>query len=314
MPTNPLIDDIKSKQPAQRVKQLEKLVAQQAETIERLRKGKWKRPTIRVPKKSNAGSIRVIIPDSHGSHINWQAAHACLADIARLNPSEVVMLGDHLDCGGWLAKHHVLGFVPETTSSFEEDIGATNQFLDDVQNAAPAAKIYYIEGNHEHRIEKEIIKLTAGHPRDSAMMMRMWGPQAVLHLDKRKIEWIGREKKYNCHRRGMIKLGRMAFMHGKRCGPHAAHNTLRQTKCNTGIGHGHRMLMAIQESAEDSMLGCWMFGCLCEMSPLYYDTDPTDWAHGYGVQAIAKDGTFSTIQSVILDGKSLMANLLELLK
>lgn len=107
---------------------------------------------VKQPPKARPGKddfVRVIIPDSHGDHIARHAAAAFLADCARLNPHEIVMLGDHLDCGGFLAQHHTMGYVAETETSYEADVMATNQFLDEIQKAAPRARIKYLEGNHE---------------------------------------------------------------------------------------------------------------------------------------------------------------------
>src|SRR5688500_12324455 len=57
---------------------------------------------------------RVIVPDSHGSHIDRSAAGAFLRDLEYLKPREVVWIGDHLDWSGFLAQHPTWGHVAET--------------------------------------------------------------------------------------------------------------------------------------------------------------------------------------------------------
>ena len=59
-------------------------------------------------------------------------------------------MGDHLDCDGFLAQHHVWGFVAETEYTFEDDVAA-NVMLDSVQKICPKAKLTYLSGitNHE---------------------------------------------------------------------------------------------------------------------------------------------------------------------
>jgi len=61
--------------------------------------------------------VRVLIPDTHGAKIDRAAVSALLADLKTLAPHEIIFLGDHVDCGGFLAQHHVMGYVAETAYS-----------------------------------------------------------------------------------------------------------------------------------------------------------------------------------------------------
>ena len=138
----------------------------QIERLEKSRRAKIIAAT--PPRKRDAGDvIRVVIPDTHGAKASRPALAAMLSDISALNPNEIVMLGDHVDCGGHLAEHHVMGYVAETAYSYEDDIAAANAFMDSLRAAAPSAKIEYIEGNHEC--------LTADH---DVLTRRGWKPVA----------------------------------------------------------------------------------------------------------------------------------------
>jgi Myb-like DNA-binding domain len=131
-----------------RVKQLERRVAELQSALDTARKPRI--PFASKSSKSRSGDyIRVAIPDTHGSKVDRKALSALLADIEMLRPREVVLLGDHLDCGGFLATHHTLGYVAESAYTFEEDVSCCNQFLDDVQNRCQGASFHYLEGNHE---------------------------------------------------------------------------------------------------------------------------------------------------------------------
>jgi UDP-2,3-diacylglucosamine pyrophosphatase LpxH len=297
---------------SKRVAQLERIVEEQQATIESLRGKSIRIPLGKKPSGKRPSSfVRAIVGDSHGAHIDADAANAFLADLEELKPSEVVLLGDHLDCGGWLAQHHVLGFVPETAATFEDDVAAANQFLDAVQQRAPGAKVWYIEGNHEHRLVKHIIKMALGNQRDVEYLLRLWGCKAVLNLPARNIEFVRRDELQPGLRvRGAIKLGKCYFTHGTNTGIHATHRTLQQFKANVCHGHTHRICSATVQSAEEQTLGGWSFGCLASMQPLYYDTRTTDWSHGYGIQFVEPDGSFTTWPVPILDGKSRLRMLL----
>lgn len=155
----------------QRLATLEKLVQQQQERIERLNRPRFKLP---VGKRSNATGCfaRVIIPDSHGSHVQPEAAAAMLSDLESIRPLETVWLGDHLECGGFLAQNWTLGYVAECGQTFEEDIAAANTLLDRVQGSCnPKAVHHYIEGNHE-----------CLHPSHEVLTKRGWVPISVVTL------------------------------------------------------------------------------------------------------------------------------------
>ena len=121
------------------------------QSLERHRNArKVRAPMVREARKRGAGDVvRVVIPDTHGALVDKGALAALLGDVKALDPHEIILLGDHVDCGGFLAQHHVMGYVAETDYTYEEDIAAANPFLDALQKAAPRAKIEYIEGNHE---------------------------------------------------------------------------------------------------------------------------------------------------------------------
>lgn len=133
----------------QRVAELEKLVERQAAQLERMRTSQVNIPAGAKQVSSKGGYCRMAIPDTHGCAADAMALSAMLGDMEVVKPNEIVMLGDHLDCGGFLAQHHTLGYVAQTSYTFEDDANATNQLLDQIQSLCQGAAIHYIEGNHE---------------------------------------------------------------------------------------------------------------------------------------------------------------------
>lgn len=304
-----LLDTAKKLSPSARIQELEALVEKQQAQIERMRSSRLVLPTKATKLGKGKAFTRVFIPDTHGAHIDPAAAGAFLRDLEILRPSEVIFLGDHLDCGGFLAQHHVLGTVPETEVCFEDDDIAANTFLDEVEKRTPGAKKQFIEGNHESRIEKTIVKWALGRHRDATYLRKLYSPEIVMGLEKRGIRFIKRTNKYDGLKTpGTIDLGDCLARHGKHCGSTACQRTVSQFGCNVAIAHTHRMLMASKETAR-GIAYSWCFGCLAKLQPLYYDTDPTDWAHGYGIQAVKPGCGFITLQVPIIDGKSYLAPL-----
>ena len=135
--------------------------------------------------RKESAFIRVICNDVHGSMMDKEAVNAFLADLKNWNPNEVVLNGDIIECGGFLAAHHTLGYVAQTEYSWQQDIAAGNWFLDEVQKAAPNAVIHFIEGNHEDRVERWIVDQTMRHNRDSEFLRALLSPKPLLRLDER---------------------------------------------------------------------------------------------------------------------------------
>lgn len=290
---------------------LQKRVGDLEAALEVARRPRAKFGDGKAPKRQKGDFKRVAIPDTHGQHVDQQALKATLADIKELKPSEIVLLGDHIDCGGFLAQHHVMGYVAETRTSFEEDVAATNAFLDAVQNAAPQATIHYIEGNHERRIERWIVTQTLRHPADSAMFKRWFGVEACLSLKKRGIQHYEQGQAY-CDLRVpcTIKLGKCYFTHGHRTGRHPAAQMLKDFGANVVFGHCHRRDTDNQPSVEAGDIGAWSPGCLSQKQPLWMHSAPTTWAHGYHLQLCRGNGDFLPVNVPVIDGKSFLVPLL----
>jgi UDP-2,3-diacylglucosamine pyrophosphatase LpxH len=251
--------------------------------------------------------VRVIFGDSHGAKVHHGAAQAFLADVKRLNPHEIVMLGDHVDCGGFLAQHHTLGFVAETNISYEEDIAAANDLLDAVQAAAPNARIHYIEGNHDRRVETFCVTQCLRHTRDAEMLRRAFAPEFLLRLKERRITYYRQSEFYDdLSVPGTIKLGKCFFWHGTSAAKHTTAANIAKVAGNICFGHVHRAQSLAIRPVATGEIGAWCPGCLCELAPLWQHTNPNDWTHGYAVQLVARSEKFLHLNIPIIDGESLL--------
>jgi len=269
-------------------------------------------PSIRVPE--SGGYIRISLGDTHGNLLDQAAVAAFLADLEVLSPSvrEIVLGGDMMECGGWLAAHHTLGYVKQTAQSFRQDVATTNWLLDRITEIAELAHIDYLEGNHERRLEQWVLTSTANHPEDAEMLRQIVCPESVLSLPDRNIEFhrIG-EQHDNLPINGTLKRGRMYFTHGFTTCKHAADQTLQKMGGNTTYFHTHRRDAAHKKTVEAGTIGAWCPGCLCKLVPLWRHNAPNDWVHGYGLDLVRDNGDFLHINVPIIDGKSYMNPLLQ---
>lgn len=302
---------------SKRIRELERLVDKQAEQIDRMRNAR--RPAMpRGRALSARGSfVRVIIPDSHGCYVDKPAVAAMLGDIAALAPREIVWLGDHLDCGGFLAQHHTTHYVAQAEYTFEDDCEHANDLIDRVQLAAPKAAHHYLEGNHERRIETWICTQTLRNATDAGYLRRMLSPESVLSLAKRRIAFYGLAAHHmGLCVRGAIKLGHCYFVHGISTAKHAAAATLAKFGAPVVFGHTHRAEVYTSELVNTAVgvIAAWCPGCLCERAPMYLHGNPGGWTAGYAVQLVARDGTFLHLQIPIVDGVSYLKTFMGIAK
>lgn len=297
----------------ERIKFLEELVDEQERRIAALAKQKFRMPKLSGKSLVKGSSyVRIALPDTHGCYIDQTAWNAVLADLAALGErvSEVVLLGDHLDCGGFLAEHHTVGYVAEADYSYDDDINSTNTFLDQLQFALPRAKYHYLEGNHEHRVEKWCATEAPRNKQDAERLRRQNSFENVLHLEKRGISAYRWGVKYGgIEIPATIRLDQCYFTHGSRTGPNAARNMLNDFSGNVVFGHTHQNLQAVKRTVRDGLIGAWSIACLCRLQALWNHTQITAWSHAYGLQIVAKD-RFLHLTVPIIDGKSLMPLLL----
>lgn len=253
--------------------------------------------------------VRVIIPDFHGEHIDRVAAKACIADIKKLQPDEIVYLGDGLDAGGTFNTHQ-RSFTNEMTESYEADCAGANNFLDRVQHAAGKdVEYHYIEGNHEQHVERWAARSFASH-KDAVNLLSVYGPEAVLKLKQRGIKYYKRSTHYmGLSIPGTLRLGRCFFTHGISFAKHAASVHLARFGASVVFGHVHRSMSVIERTVTSDGFGAWCPGTLAKLQPLYQHTSPTSWSHGYGLQFVNPSGRFIHVNVPIHKGTSFLMDI-----
>ena len=268
-----------------------------------------------VPAVLKTDHVRVFFGDLHGYAQDPKAVQPLLGDLRILQPAEICLLGDMTDCGGFLAQHHTLGFVAETRYSFADDVAATNDFLTRLQEVCPNARIIYLEGNHEHRIEKWCVTQTLAHEKDARAMFNLFSPVAVLELERRGIRYISQsEMVKGISIRGTFKYGKtkcpVFATHGITACKHAAARHVERFGGNIVYGHTHRADSSVINTVAATLIGGWSPGCLCQRVRLWNHNQPDNWSTGYHLQLVSKSGLFQPINVGLVKGQSLLHSLL----
>ncbi len=249
---------------------------------------------VEAPAAPSTSYIRLIVPDSHGEHIDWGFADAMILDVEKLSSDikEVVWLGDHLDCGGTFNAHQ-RNYSHEMTESYAADVQAARRLINMVRERTPLATHHYLEGNHEQHVERFLARNFQRY-QDAEFLLDLIGPRNVLKLDELDIAYYrASEYHHGLSVPGTIKLGKCVFTHGMSCAKNAAAAHLDRVGDNVVHGHTHRAQSTIQRTVMSSALGAWCPGTLAKLQPLYRHTSPTNWTGGYALQFVEASGTFS---------------------
>jgi hypothetical protein len=286
---------------------LQKILDHQSEVLETRARQLFRSP--KAHQNAKGGHFhRVLIPDTHGAHIDKHAAATFLADLEYLQPREVVWLGDHLDCGGFLSQHHTIGFVAEMAYSYADDIAAGNDFVDEVQKRTPSATHHWLTGNHEHRVQRWCVQQATGSQKDAAMHLKNYSVDSVLYLEKRGINYYPRDYKSRTnHVQGSIRLGSCNFVHDVSTSKTPARDALNKWAANVQFGDTHRIDVAYGFKG-GRWVGAATNGHLSSNRRYWQETNLADWIHGYGVQIVGRD--FLHIVVPFVDGRSLLGPLL----
>lgn len=279
------------------------------------RKPKKKSPTIHTPGRARGSAdLWVVLPDIHFPDQDDEALEVAKAAVRLLKPEKTLLLGDVLDCGTFSA--HAKKTIQEAdTSDYKRlEVDPANEFLDFIQKET-SQHTYYLEGNHEHRIER----WAANNGRVGESIYEFISPQATVGQRDNftMIPYV----EPNGSRMGFVqvvpptkkmKTGGLVAVHGWSHAKHCARIHLETSRSQSIVhGHTHRAQM---DSVRDPWTGCpikaWAPGTLSQLQPFYaHGGKPSEWTHGFSLVYVGKESwtsyiiTISHGRAVLPDGK-----------
>jgi hypothetical protein len=170
----------------------------------------------------------------------------------------------------------------EALITLKSEVDSTNRVLDSFDETfkkSGVRKVYLLEGNHERRILKWIVK----HAMEWGDFENL-GIKSMLRINERKYEFIP-------YRSQPLKIGKINIVHGYYVNQYHASKMLRNTGRNVFYGHTHDFQVHTLSHFEDDQprmaMSC---GCLCNFEQDYLDGRPTNWIHGITVINYDDDG------------------------
>jgi hypothetical protein len=158
--------------------------------------------------------------------------------------------------GGRLLEEYKV--ADEIVSRHEQIIRKNNQ----------KARMIYLEGNHEYRIERYI----NAHPELQGMIE----VENVLRLKQRHIEYV-----HSWSRGEIFRLGKCAIHHGLYCTDNHAKKMVQRFGTSVLYGHVHDYQVYSSHSIDPAnvLVGASL-GCLCKIPQKYLRGAPTRWSQG----------------------------------
>jgi predicted phosphodiesterase len=233
----------------------------------------------------------LILYDIHVPYHNIPACSAAIEYGVRKGVNTIILGGDFLDF------HQLSNFIKDPRKRhFQEELQAGRDFLEALKAAFPDAVFYFMQGNHERRLET-YLKVKAPELFDTAdfelnIIMR-FGEMGIQYIKDRRI----------------VHAGKLNILHGDEFGQGAtsavnpARNLFLKAKESTMQGHNHQTSEHTEPKLNGDIITCWSCGCLCELNPDYRPLNK--WNHGFAHVRINEDGSYRVHNARIYHGKVL---------
>lgn len=217
----------------------------------------------------------LFIPDTHAPYHDKKVWALLVRVIEILQPDIIVILGDFADF--YAVSSHAKD--PNRRLDLQWEVDEVKKLLSEVRENAPNARIVYVSGNHEDRLER-YLKDKAPELFNSVKI------EHVLGLADLRIEYVP----YKDH----IQIGKIYITHEVgNCGQYAHYKAQQAFEANVIIGHTHRIGYTVVGNAKGKPHLGAMFGWLGDFDQVDYMHKiraKRDWAHGFGIGYIEVNG------------------------
>ena len=220
------------------------------------------------------------------------------------NLSTIILLGDMLD----FAPFSSFSSSPDLRFTTQPSLVALHHWLAQLRMAAPTARLYLLEGNHEMRLRKVLNDVACGELRTLRPADKPNGPELLsipylLSLDKLDVEYIEPYGKGHWWRGIHFHHGRLVRSRGGK----TVSAMLNNSAHSQVVGHIHRREIASKTIPTDKppfrkTISAMSPGCLCRLDdgvPQTPGQSQVDWQQGLGI--IYADDTGESMQLIPIE-------------
>ena len=232
----------------------------------------------------------VLVPDLHVPYHDVQAFRAVRSFVRDVRPSRLIVMGDLLD----LAVVSRYDKDPRSVDGLQDQIDAGGAILDDLRSdAGKNCRMDFVEGNHEVRITKFLIRNAP------ALMALTRGGEEVLSvpflldLKRRGIRWVPSHES--------LDLYGYLVEHGDCASSYSGYTARRMVdKRRQSVVHGHtHRLGSYWHTGHRAVVHGVELGSLIDRSSeaASYAKDP-NWQTGFGVGEYVEEADFFQLTPV----------------
>lgn len=241
----------------------------------------------------------IVQPDTHVPVHDQAAVNAFKKFCSDYKPHLYINLGDFLEMDP-LSPHPPRSLKPRR---LVPDMKEARDVLKEIVDACgPQCKFrYFIIGNHEDWLDQYLcarVPELADGLEELGVSLNM---RSLLGLDKLGFEVIDINK--------ILRVGSANFIHGYYTPLHHAKKHLDVFKDNIYYGHLHDVQVHPGVSAS-GYHEAMSLGCLRQLEAEFMKGKPTNWVHAFGIFEFRKDGSYTRVAPIIIDGKFSMNGVL----
>ena len=220
----------------------------------------------------------MVCNDVHAPFQDAFADHAFTKRLDDVKPEILVLNGDIADLMS-MSLHD----DGQRRPLLREELEPVHDWLSDKRRRMGKRKIYFLEGNHEHRYQRYIQK-------KAPELVGIETTASLLRLQDFGIGFTGIDH--------VLRLGKLGFTHGNRriSGANFARAHLAKYGCNLSIGHYHQAQIHTQPVYGENqwhVRGVFAIPCLAPVTADYV-AGPSGWTQGHGeVWIERKSGLFT---------------------
>jgi hypothetical protein len=238
----------------------------------------------------------LVINDTHIPFHDERALALVFSYIGALQPKEIVINGDWLDC------YEVSDFLkdPARSKRLPDEIKQGVKHLRELRKLAPRALITFIDGNHEHRLHKYILRNA-----QALRGLRGLSIPEQLEFDELNIKYVHCEADRFIDTFVPFVDSRLIVGHfnsARDKSGYTAANLLDQYGTSIIQGHVHSVGSSNKTIVDGKSVMAWENGCLCSLNPSY--CIPRKWMHAFAVVLIPTtpgDHFFHVDQKLIIN-------------
>lgn len=233
-----------------------------------------------------------LMSDIHFPAHNKKAIEIALKKFLEIKTDTIILNGDTLDC------YALSSFDRDPTQDgIKKEIDLLCNFLYELREMFPKAKLIFKFGNHCERFERIMMKKVpelygfACFELDNLIKIQY---RALFNRDL-VMDFVTRKR--------VIKAGHLSIIHGHEFGEsvfspvNAARGFFMRAMTSVIGGHQHQTSSHISRDLNGKITGAWSTGCLCDLNPRYRPINK--WNLGFATVTLTGDDFVVNNYSII---------------